>query len=65
MLVRFRRGTFLYAENPCQIRVFVLHVPNYFLKTTTKEVAQIEIWMNNYPRKMFNYSTPIQVYLGG
>ncbi|QIW52942.1 hypothetical protein GU336_01500 [Lactococcus raffinolactis] len=30
-----------------------------------KEVAQIEIWMNNYPRKMFNYSTPIQVYLGG
>ena len=35
------------------------------IKTTTKEVAQIEIWMNNYPRKMFNYSTPIQVYLGG
>ncbi|MGX7017218.1 IS30 family transposase, partial [Pseudolactococcus raffinolactis] len=40
-------------------------LPKGTIKTTTKEVAQIEIWMNNYPRKMFNYSTTIKVYLGG
>lgn len=56
----WERGT-----NENHNRMIRRFLPKGTIKTTTKEVAQIEIWMNNYPRKMFNYSTPIQVYLGG
>lgn len=56
----WERGT-----NENHNRMIRRFLPKGTIKTTTKEVAQIETWMNNYPRKMFNYSTPIQVYLGG
>src|SRR5574339_161850 len=56
----WERGT-----NENHNRMIRRFLPKGTIKTTTKEVAQIEIWMNNYPRKMFNYSTPIQVYLVG
>ena len=32
-------------------------------KSTTKErVAFIEDWINNYPKKLFNYKTPFEVF---
>ena len=31
-------------------------------KYTDAEIKRIEDWINNYPRKMFNYKTANQVY---
>ena len=31
-------------------------------KTTKEFVTYIEKWMNNYPRRMFNYKTPNQMF---
>ena len=53
------------GSNENHILMICRFLPKGTIKTTTKEVGGIEIWMNDYPRKMFNYSTPIQVYLGG
>ena len=33
--------------------------------TTQKRVASIEGWINNYPKKLFNYKTPFEVFLIG
>jgi len=38
--------------------------PKGTTKTTSDEVAQIENWMNHYPRKKFKYQTPIQILQG-
>lgn len=40
-------------------------LPKGTIKTTVKAVARIEMWMNNYPRKLFNYKSPIQMVMGG
>lgn len=29
---------------------------------TKKEIKRIESWLNNYPRKILNYHTPIEIY---
>jgi hypothetical protein len=33
--------------------------------TTQQRVAFIEDWINNYPKKLFNYKTPFEVFLIG
>ena len=40
-------------------------LPNGIVKMTGQSVAYIEKWMNNYPRQLFNYKSPIQVVTGG
>ena len=30
--------------------------------TTQKRVAFIEDWINNYPKKLFNYKTPFEIF---
>jgi len=40
-------------------------LPKGTTKTTSDEVARIEAWMNNYPRKMFKYQIPLQRLQGG
>ena len=30
--------------------------------TTQKRVAFIEGWINNYPKKLFNYKTPFEIF---
>ena len=30
--------------------------------TTQQRVAFIEDWINNYPKKLFNYKTPFEVF---
>jgi len=30
--------------------------------TTSAEVARIELWINKYPKRMFNYLTPEIIY---
>ena len=39
-------------------RMIRRHLPKGTKKTTKQVVAYIENWMNNYPRKMFNFKTP-------
>lgn len=33
-----------------------------FKELTSSDVKQIENWMNNYPRKMFNFKSPNEIY---
>ncbi|CAM3183691.1 hypothetical protein LAHI110946_09680 [Lactococcus hircilactis] len=40
-------------------------LPKGTIKTTVRAVARIEKWMNNYPRKLFNYKSPTQMVRGG
>ncbi len=42
-------------------RMIRRHLPKGTKKTTKKFVAYIENWMNNYPRKMFNFKSPNQM----
>ena len=42
-------------------RMIRRHLPKGTKKTTKEFVAYIEKWMNNYPRRMFNYKTPNQM----
>lgn len=42
-------------------RMIRRHLPKDTKKTTKQFMAYIEKWMNNYPRKMFNYKTPNQM----
>lgn len=44
-------------------RMIRRHLPKGTKKTTKEFVAYIENWMNNYPRKMFNFKTPNQMLL--
>ena len=40
-------------------------LPKGTKKTTEKQVAFIENWINNYPKKCLNYKSPREVLLGG
>ncbi|MBB5888402.1 IS30 family transposase [Lactovum miscens] len=40
-------------------------LPKGTKQTTAQAVAKIETWMAQYPRKMFKYQTPLQMYRGG
>ena len=42
-------------------RMIRRHLPKGTKKTTKQFVAYIEKWMNNYPRKMFNFKSPNQM----
>jgi IS30 family transposase len=42
-------------------RMIRRHLPKGTKKTTKEFVAYIENWMNNYPRKMFNFKSPNQM----
>lgn len=42
-------------------RMIRRHLPKGTKKTTKQFVAYIENWMNNYPRKMFNFKSPNQM----
>lgn len=44
-------------------RMIRRHIPKGTKETTKLFVAYIEKWMNNYPRKMFNYKTPNQMLI--
>jgi IS30 family transposase len=44
-------------------RMIRRHLPKGTKKTTKRFVAYIENWMNNYPRKMFNFKTPNQMLI--
>ena len=33
------------------------------LSPADQQIAEIELWINNYPRKLFNYETANQQYL--
>ena len=44
-------------------RMIRRHLPKGTKKTTKQVVAYIENWMNNYPRKMFNFKTPNQMLI--
>lgn len=46
-------------------RMIRRHLPKGVKSTTKEFVAYIEQWMNNYPRKMFNYKTPFDMVRGG
>ncbi|VGM81043.1 Transposase and inactivated derivatives, IS30 family [Streptococcus pneumoniae] len=40
-------------------------LPKGTKKTTPKEVAFIENWINNYPKKCLDYKSPSEFLLGG
>ncbi len=40
-------------------------LPKGTKKTTLKEVAFIENWMNNYPKKCLDYKSPSEFLMGG
>lgn len=44
-------------------RMIRRHLPKGTKKTTKEFVAYIENWMNNYPRKMFNFKSPNQMFI--
>ena len=46
-------------------RMIRRHLPKGTKKTTKLFVAYIENWMNNYPRKMFNFKSPLDMVMGG
>lgn len=46
-------------------RMIRRHLPKGVKSTTKEFVAYIEQWMNNYPRKMFNYKTPFDMVKSG
>ncbi|KAA8713364.1 IS30 family transposase [Lactococcus garvieae subsp. garvieae] len=56
--VRHERGT-----NENHNRMIRRHLPKGTKKTTKQFVAYIENWMNNYPRKMFNFKSPNQMLI--
>ncbi|MBB5888076.1 IS30 family transposase, partial [Lactovum miscens] len=56
----FERGS-----NENHNRMIRRFLPKGTKQTTVQAVAKIETWMNQYPRKMFKYQTPFQMYRGG
>ena len=43
-------------------RLIRRHLPKGSKNATSAEVARIELWINKYPKKMFNYLTPEIIY---
>ena len=41
------------------------HLPKGTKNTTSAEVARIELWINRYPKRLFNYLTPEMIYRSG
>ena len=37
-------------------------LPKGTINTTHQRVAFIENWINNYPKKLFNYKTPLEIF---
>ena len=56
----WERGT-----NENHNRMIRRFLPKGTRKTTANAVARIEMWMNNYPRKMFDYRSPNEMVRGG
>ena len=56
----WERGT-----NENHNRMIRRFLPKGTRKTTANAVARIEMWMNNYPRKLFNYRSPNEMVRGG
>ena len=46
-------------------RLIRRHLPKDTQNTTSTEVAKIELWINRYPKRIFNYLTPEIVYQSG
>ena len=56
----WERGT-----NENHNRMIRRFLPKGTRKTTANAVARIEMWMNNYPRKMFDYRSPNEMVKAG
>ena len=56
----WERGT-----NENHNRMIRRFLPKGTRKTTANAVARIEMWMNNYPRKLFDYRSPNEMMKGG
>ena len=56
----WERGT-----NENHNRMIRRFLPKGTRNTTANAVARIEMWMNNYPRKMFDYRSPNEMMKGG
>ncbi len=46
-------------------RLIRRHLPKGYKNATSAEVARIELWINKYPKRMFNYLTPEIIYHSG
>ena len=50
------------GSNENHNRLIRRHLPKGSKNTTSAEVARIELWINKYPKRMFNYLTPEIIY---
>lgn len=53
------------GSNENHNRLIRRHLPKGTKNTTSTEVAKIELWINRYPKRMFNYLTPEAIYTSG
>jgi hypothetical protein len=53
------------GSNENHNRLIRRFLPKGTKNTTQQRVAFIEDWINNYPKKLFNYKTPFEVFLIG
>lgn len=53
------------GSNENHNRLIRRHLPKGSKNTTSDEVARIELWVNTYPKRMFNYQTPEKIYSCG
>lgn len=53
------------GSNENHNRLIRRHLPKGSKNTTSAEVARIELWINQYPKRMFNYLTPEIIYQRG
>ncbi len=53
------------GSNENHNRLIRRFLPKGTKNTTQKRVAFIEKWINNYPKKLFNYKTPFEIFLIG
>jgi hypothetical protein len=53
------------GSNENHNRLIRRFLPKGIKNTTQQRVAFIEDWINNYPKKLFNYKTPFEVFLIG
>ena len=53
------------VSNENHNRLIRRFLPKGIKNTTQQRVAFIEDWINNYPKKLFNYKTPFEVFLIG
>ena len=53
------------GSNENHNRLIRRHLPKGCKNSTSAEVARIELWINKYPKRMFNYLTPEIIYHSG